>query len=140
MGWAPITNLPNLRKSGPIYELVDLLVKVVVMHWNTQATQIKLKNTMHSHPPTLTLLLRVSTAGNFLTINLTADSRFLSTRKEGLAFGSPHACKEEEEKTEVVRRNKNISTYMQYFPLKQNGLFALCFSFSDMPFLVDRTC
>lgn len=29
---------------------------------------------------TLTLLLRVSTAGNFLTINLTADSKFLSTR------------------------------------------------------------
>lgn len=28
----------------------------------------------------LTLLLRVSTAGNFLTMNLTADSRFLSIR------------------------------------------------------------
>lgn len=39
----------------------------------------------------LTLLFRVSTAGNFLTMNLTADSRFLSTRYEGLAFGSPQA-------------------------------------------------
>jgi len=28
----------------------------------------------------LTLLLRVSTAGNFLTMNFTADSRFLSIR------------------------------------------------------------
>lgn len=33
-----------------------------------------------SQANTLTLLLRVSTAGNFLTINLTADSKFLSTR------------------------------------------------------------
>lgn len=38
-------------------------------------------------------MLRVSTAGNFLTMNLTADSRFLSIRYEGLALGSPHAWK-----------------------------------------------
>lgn len=57
---------------------------------------------------TLTLLFRVSTAGNFLTINLTADSRFLSTRYEGLALGSPQAWKGEEKRTwgQMIPKNQ----------------------------------
>lgn len=50
------------------------------------------------HNVKLTLLLRVSTAGNFLTMNFTADSRFLSIRQEGFALGSPQAYNEQGKK------------------------------------------
>lgn len=85
-------------------------VMVTTIH-TTNLSASAHKQTYKGFPPvsalSLTLLLRVSTAGNFLRINLTADSRFLSIRYEGLALGSPHAWKKKKHR----RRQKYSKPY-----------------------------